>query len=62
MKIIATIDYWDGSPGEVKELYPEDIVSGRLGMLFTSARVASITLTKPPNLVKAFEIDSKESS
>lgn len=55
MKLIATIDYWDGTPGLSRELHAEDIHGRSISMLFTSPHVASITITRPPNLAKVLK-------
>jgi len=50
MKLLATIDYWDDKPGKVIAVYPESLTN--LSMYFSSGDVASITITRPPDLVK----------
>ena len=52
MKLLVTIDYWDGSPGKTREVYPEEIQGSQIAMQLNSADVASITLTRIPNLLK----------
>ena len=53
MKLIATIDYWDDTPGRVVDIHPESVKS--FAMLFTNRNVASVTLTRPPDLVRLAE-------
>ena len=50
MKIVCTIDYWDGTPGKVREVYPEELTS--VALYFGDPNVASITMTRLPDLTK----------
>lgn len=60
MKLIATIDYWDGTPGKVRVLHSEDFVGNGLALMFTHPNVATITITRPPNLAKTFKLETTE--
>lgn len=55
MKLIVTIDYWDGTPGKSREVWPDEIHGGQIAMQFSNAAVASITFTRIPDLLKVLE-------
>jgi hypothetical protein len=52
MKLLATLDYWDGSPGKTKECFGEDITGSAIIRSLMGPGVASITFTRPPDLLK----------
>lgn len=52
MKLLVTIDYWDGTTGKTHNLDAEDIQGGKISMQFINPAVASITITRAPNLLK----------
>jgi len=53
---MATIDYWDGRPGKIADILPERITS--FAMFFTDKNVASVTITRPPDLVRLAQEDN----
>lgn len=60
MKLIATIDFWDGSLGLSKEVHLEDVTGSAIIRSLMQPGAASITFTRPPALTKIFNIDTKE--
>ena len=56
MRLMATIDYWDGRPGKIADILPERITS--FAMFFTDKNVASVTITRPPDLVRLAQEDN----
>jgi hypothetical protein len=53
LKLVATIDFWDDTPGKVLDMYPEQLTN--VAMYFSHQNVASITFTRPPDFVKLSE-------
>lgn len=50
MKLIATIDFWDDTPSKVLDVNPEQLTN--VAMYFSHKNVASISFTRPPDLVE----------
>jgi hypothetical protein len=52
MKLLATLDFWDGRPGKTKECDLEDVTGSAVIGSLMSKGVASVTFTRPPDLLK----------
>lgn len=58
MKLMATLDYWDGTPGVTRECFLEDVHSSAIIRSLMGPGVASITFTRPPEFAK--DLEAKE--
>ncbi|AWY09223.1 hypothetical protein vBRpoSV10_101 [Ruegeria phage vB_RpoS-V10] len=61
MRLLATIDYWDGSAGKTVECEAEQVTGSAIIRSLWTPNVASITFTRVTPLTKIFpekEIDT----
>lgn len=52
MQLLATLDYWDGTPGVTRECFLEDVTGSALIRSLMAPGVASITFTRPPEFAR----------
>lgn len=55
MKVMITLDKYDGSQSQSKEVHMEDIPMSQLLMYMTQGDVASVTITKAQDIRKMVE-------
>lgn len=60
MKVMITLDRYDGSQSQSKEVDMEEIPMRQLVMYMTSADVASVTITKAQDLQKMVRMMNNE--
>lgn len=50
MKIILTLDYWDGSKSKSKTMYAEDLTGNLIALTLMGKGVAGMTITNADSL------------